>query len=430
MALSRVELQQAVDLLVQYGSVRKAAAACGMSPSGFQKRLKVAEFSGITPGIGTRPLRQPSYPSQLKQPPWAAGHTPEEERGAPSEEEMLRSEIKTLKSALATRKAQDISFEAIKREMLGILNHTVDPPKWLTSRKRATGGVTGTPTLFCSDWHWGEEVRPQEVYGSNEFDLQIAQKRVQKLWDRARDLLFEHIKNPSYDGLVLALGGDMVSGDIHDELRETNSAPIMAAVDDIIDTLVWLVMQALDSFEYVYVPAVTGNHGRNTRRPRYKERGPTNFDWLIYRRVQAHFKNNPRVHFDIPDGPDISYQVYGHRYLLTHGDQFRGGDGMIGPLGPITRGRHKKQSRNQPLNLGFDTMICGHFHNLTQLPHLVVNGSLKGYDEFAFGNNFPWERASQALWVTHPEHGITLQMPIYVDEDRSEVNPEWISFIR
>lgn len=29
-------------------------------------------------------------------------------------------------------------------------------------------------------------------------------------------------------------------------------------------------------------------------------------------------------------------------YLLTHGDQFRGGDGVIGALGPIIRGDHKK----------------------------------------------------------------------------------------
>ena len=45
--------------------------------------------------------------------------------------------------------------------------------------------------------------------------------------------------------------------------------------------------------------------------------------------------NDPRIRFAIPDGPDCLYQVFNHRYLLTHGDQFRGGDGLIGCLGPI-----------------------------------------------------------------------------------------------
>jgi hypothetical protein len=44
-----------------------------------------------------------------------------------------------------------------------------------------------------------------------------------------------------------------------------------------------------------------------------------------------------------------------------------------------------------------------------------VNGSLKGYDEYAYTNNFPFEPPTQALWLTHPEFGITISMPVFVD---------------
>lgn len=65
----------------------------------------------------------------------------------------------------------------------------------------------------------------------------------------------------------------------------------------------------------------------------------------------------------------------------------------------------------------YDTMICGHFHTLLMLPRLIVNGSLKGYDEFALSINAPWEPPQQALWCVHPKHGHTWYMPVVCDPE-------------
>ena len=43
--------------------------------------------------------------------------------------------------------------------------------------------------------------------------------------------------------------------------------------------------------------------------------------------------------------------------IEANGDQFRGGDGMVGALGPILRGDHKKRSRNGQIGLEYDTML-------------------------------------------------------------------------
>lgn len=176
---------------------------------------------------------------------------------------------------------------------------------------------------------------------------------------------------------------------------------------------------------------VTGNHGRTTHKIRAKGRAFTSFDWLAYAMLQLVFEKDRRVQFMVPDGPDASFSVYGTRYLLTHGDQFRGGDGMIGALGPIIRGDHRKRGRNGQVGAEYDVLLIGHWHQLIQLQRIIVNGSLKGYDEYAYSNNFPFERPRQALWITHPEHGITFSMPVNVDAPADEPSPapsRWVAW--
>lgn len=100
---------------------------------------------------------------------------------------------------------------------------------------------------------------------------------------------------------------------------------------------------------------------------------------------------------------------------------------MIGALGPIIRGDHRKRSRNGQIDLSYDVMICGHWHQYMHLTRLIVNGSLKGYDEYAYTNNFGFEQPQQALWLTHPKHGITFRMPVYVDRDKQAPKTAWVS---
>jgi len=246
----------------------------------------------------------------------------------------------------------------------------------------------------------------------------------------AMDLLFNHINMPEYPGIVFALGGDMVTGDIHEELSATNEMEIMPVVLDLWGALAWAIQTLADKFGRVFIPCVTGNHGRNTHKIRAKGRNFTSFDWLVYQFLAKRFEADERISFLIPDGSDAYYSVMGHRYLLTHGDQFRGGDGMIGALGPIIRGDHKKRSRNAQIDQEYDTMLLGHWHQLIQLQRLIVNGSLKGYDEYAYANNFGYEPPRQALWITHPLHGITFSAPVTVDRHKNStriISNDWVA---
>jgi hypothetical protein len=345
----------------------------------------------------------------------------------PEDVVQLKDTIRELTARLNSAEKESLDDQYVKRKIIGLMEQPVSPPSWL-SRAKATKTGQHVPTLMLSDLHWGERVFAAQVNGVNEYDITIAQRRLRTAVDRTIDLLMHHMVAPKYPGIVLALGGDMLSGDIHEELSETNEMPAMQALLDLLGVLVWAVRRLADTFGKVFVPCVTGNHGRNTKKPRAKHRNYTNFDWLLYQFLSLQFQGDKRVQFYVPDGSDAHWSVFGHRYCMTHGDQFRGGDGMIGALGPIIRGDHKKRSRNGQINLEYDTLLLGHWHQLIQLQRLIVNGSLKGYDEYAASGNFGYEPPQQALWLTHSERGITFSMPVQVEDRRRPADREWIKF--
>lgn len=348
----------------------------------------------------------------------------------PIEERRLREVVSSLKSELSKAQTVALTEDTVKREIIGLSAavEKVEEPAWLvkpTSNKRSPG----VPTLFASDWHWGEVVDPEQVGGVNAYNLTIATNRARNLITHTIDLLKNHMVNPSYPGIVFALGGDMFSGDIHEELTETNELDIMPTMLDLYGVLVWCIKTLADNFGQVFIPAVTGNHSRNTRKPRMKGRAFTNFDWLLYQFLAKKFEDDKRIQFLIPSGPDALYAIYNHRYLLTHGDQWRGGDGVIGPIGPIFRGDQKKRARNAQYGQEYDTLICGHWHTQMQLSRLIVAGSLKGVDEYSFNGNFSYEIPQQPLWVTHKDRGITFHVPVFVDQKKEKDDgSDWVSW--
>lgn len=322
--------------------------------------------------------------------------------------------------------AKALDHKTVREVIFGLSEAKPDIPTWIIDPPKARHSP-GVPTLFASDWHWGEVVDPEQINGVNKFNLSIAHRRAKALITRTVDLLKNHMVHPTYPGIVFALGGDMVSGDIHDELRESNELATIPTVLDLLEVLCASVNSLADAFGHVHIPCVTGNHGRNTIKIRAKGRVHTSYDWLLYCLMEREFKTDKRVSFQVSSGPDCAYSVYGHRYLLTHGDQFRGGDGIIGALGPLIRGRQKKLSRNSEINQPFDTMIVGHWHQYLPFSKLIVNGSLCGYNEYANNNNFGFEIPKQAMWITHPKRGITSHWPIVL-EDEPARGGKWVSF--
>lgn len=329
--------------------------------------------------------------------------------------EELQQINQVLKLDLADAQRQTLSHSKLL-DILGMTNAKVgqDVPEWLRPAK-AYKGVLGIANLFLSDIHFDEVVKPEQIQYANAYNREIAVKRLRFTFQTAIDILKGCFANPKYEGFCLHLGGDLLSGNIHEELAETNEDSISRSLLLMTDMLIEFIEAACDEFGFVFVTGVVGNHGRMHQKPRMKNRVYDNFEWLIYQYLMRHFKGNAKVSFLIPDGSDAQFQIYNTKFLLTHGDQFHGGTGISGLMAPLMLGMHRKQKRQNQISKPFDIMMMGHWHQYHHTDSFIVNGSVKGYDEFASQLNLPFERPQQALFIVHPENGITFRCPILCD---------------
>lgn len=397
MAYSKEFKENAISLAGHLG-VPKAARQLAIDPKGLRTWIKLGVDGGpVRPALGEG-------------------------------DEQLRLELKRMGSELRRLQEKTLNEEEIRRRIIGLTADVsaLRSPGWILD-PRSAESAPGVPTLFLSDFHWGEVVAGPQINNVNVYDQAIAQRRLRDLVPAALHLLKIISPKMQYPGLVLILGGDMISGNIHEELTATNEINSMPAVLDLFGGLIWVIDALLKRFPHIFIPCVTGNHGRDTKKIWHKDRHATSFDWLLYCFLAKHYADEKRITFQIPDGPDAYYKVYDHRYLLTHGDQFRGGDGMIGALGPILRGDHKKRSRNAQIDMEYDTLLMGHWHQYIHHSRVIVNGSLKGYDEYAYDGNFGFERPQQALWLTHPKYGLTYRMPVQVERLFTPAKTAWVS---
>jgi len=344
------------------------------------------------------------------------------------------NEITGLKSTLRNVQRDADTAEEIRKVIFQITEHDPKPPAWVTG-SGGHSGQRGSPCTIWSDWHYGEVIDPSQVGGANKFNADIAKKRAEKLVNTTIDLCYNHMGRAKavYPGIVVCLGGDMIGGNIHEELAETNDRTPMQAVNDLTDLLAGCIDTMASKFGNVFLPSVVGNHGRTTPKPRLKSAVFHSYDWGIYCNLTRCFKGNKHVQFMIPNEIDARFNVYGHRYLLTHGDNLgvKGGDGIIGAIGPIMRGSLKVHASEAEIGRDFDTALICHWHQYITLPGLIVNNALKGYDEYArLRLRAKYSRPSQALWFTHPEHGITAHWQVYLEPKfkKEEASKSWVSW--
>lgn len=279
----------------------------------------------------------------------------------------------------------------------------------------------GAKAIVCamlSDAHFDEVVNPDEVNGLNAYNRDIAELRLRRFFDKVATLPHHYLKGPEFEGLVLAIGGDMLSGDIHEELAQTNETTPVGTCLHWSEQIASGIQMLSEVYPWIHVVAVCGNHGRRTRKERAKMRAIDNFDYLLAHMARRGVSAE-NVTWDIPEEADARFSVYGVRYLLTHGNLgFGGGGGVAGIWSPIMRGDLKRRQREG--GNAYDVLLCGHWHQLKWGGSFIVNGSLKGTDEFAWANSFGNEPPQQALWVVTPEHGQSWHMPIHVCDRSAE----------
>ncbi len=311
------------------------------------------------------------------------------------------------------------------RQLVGFYNSArtepIAVPQWRVAPATGKGHV-GTIMAQMTDWHLGEVVKPDEVLYLNAFDERIAALRIQSWFDKVVSLPRAYVTGVHLEGVLIPATGDLFTGEIHDELTINNYERVLQTVLNAQEPiLAGFEMLDREYDGHVEVAAVVGNHGRMAHKSVFKGRVYDNFEWLFWSVIRDRLKDRgSNIVVNVSTSMDMNVPVYGRNHLLTHGDQFKGGTGISGAFAPLSLGSHRKGKRQSAAGMPMETMVIGHLHQLINIPGVIMGGTLKGMDEFAFGINVPPADAAQAMWVTTPERAQTIWMPVYVQDRKAE----------
>lgn len=323
------------------------------------------------------------------------------------------AEIRKLKTQ-QHRLVETLSHSQRRVEVLNALENNMGS-NGVERRERASGQREATAVVLCSDWHVEETVDREKTNGLNEYNLDIAERRIVKLtegllWLTEMNRTKMHVRD-----LVLWLGGDLMTGALHEDLAETNGLSTT-------ETILWLQVKITGmidwlleagKFEQIVVVTSIGNHGRLFKKPRIATAAENSYEWLLYKTLQAHYLDEPRIKWSVSKAPLTYLRVYDQMLRFTHGDLIRYAGGVGGFSVPIFKALH---GWNQGVHA--DVTIMGHFHSLTFHENFVVNGSLIGTNSFSMSIKAS-DKPRQAFFLMDSEHGKTGMFPIWVDESGS-----------
>jgi transposase-like protein len=310
------------------------------------------------------------------------------ERGTPDVEvapEVAPREVQNAtfwrrKAAEAAARAE--KAEHLAEELLAVRGVPIDPVPW--PEAQMAGGGRSIGILHTSDWHAGERIKAGEILGINDYDAEVFRARMQRLFNAATTILPRWMGDDACDGILFTMAGDLISGDIHDELVTTNGLTSHQQVRLAVEVAETGIQRLADKFGRVHVVGVPGNHGRLTKKPWAKLSGAMSYDTMICGMVRDRLRSDQRVTWTIAEGADAQVPVYGRTILVTHGDAMGvgGGMGAVGPELPILRGAIKVNRQMHSVGQRCDLILAGHFHTSINGRGILANGSVVGYSEY------------------------------------------------
>lgn len=358
---------------------------------------------------------------------WSKWKKPAEKVEAPQDPVEVRraNDAAAAARAAQARAERDIlAAEGLRRAVMGLAAEPMRPPSW-PADKSEKGKHREVLLAMLTDVHMGETISRDEMGGRNAYNRTIAGARLARYFRKIVELGTTHWSGPPPACLYLWLGGDLISGEIHEELSKTNDLLAIPAVQEIVGHVVAGVDLLLQHFACdIRIVSTPGNHGRVTRKPEAKAFAVDSYDTLVAWAVELVFKTRRdhgdplarRVSVSAPKSGDALINIQGWNVLLTHGDRIgsRGGQGMIGPAATIARGMQKLVMDYAADSQIVDVCCVGHFHTSLELEQGFANGCLSGPSEYSKSGRFRSKPATQWLLSFHAQHGVARRWPIQV----------------
>lgn len=264
-----------------------------------------------------------------------------------------------------------------------------------------------TMVALISDAHYGETVDMYDI----RYNMNVCERRIQYLTEKI--IRFRELNSQDHpiNKIVAVFLGDMISGNIHEELAESNESPVSDQLVRMAHLMVDVIGSLSENFPEVEVIVMPGNHPRLTKKPRHK-RKYDNLEYIMGEMVKAIVRDIDNVEVIVPKDLIYVHDIEGHMVGFTHGDGYKSTSFAGIPFYGLARKRAAFQEGLKGLGMPpVDMLMMGHFHQLLWWPgrgcDLIINGSIKGPDEYAFDTMHAGDEAQQALITINQRHGIT-----------------------
>lgn len=337
-------------------------------------------------------------------------------------EARLESQLRTKE---LQRKETDQKYKALQDEIhkaerarddaLMIMNHKPKIHK-MGAHAKKKGSGEGTAIILASDWHAEEHVPSHKVNGLNEYNLEIATRRMKNFFNLTERFVALDRQDMKIDNLLIWLGGDFITGsEMHDAECLLHPAPAIMFVKEMIISGITHLLEN-DPNLNIHVVGSVGNHSRmsgSAKKVNQATEQERSLEWMMYHSIRDYFKDKPNVTFTLNNSYHSYVDVHGKRIRFNHGHLgWRYNDGLGGIHGPAWKCISQKWDKQIPADL----TCFGHYHTYTPAAFgrpYVCNGSLIGLSPYSmqFGNEPP----IQAYFVMHSKYGIVSQRPMFID---------------
>lgn len=290
-------------------------------------------------------------------------------------------------------------------------------------------------TLVLSDLHFGADIKASETgfldYGPVE--------EARRLAEIVRQTVNYKIQHRQETKLIVNLAGDILQGKLHDP---QDAAPMAEQICRAVHLLGQALAHLGGHFSDVQVNCCSGNHGRDLNRHQ-KRASSSKWDsveTVIYFALKQAMKQYRNITFNIPRTPFLTYDVFGAKYFLSHGDTVLN----AGNPGKAINIKNLEFQINR-INASFKdndevkVVMVGHTHCssvslLNPGVVLVTNGALEPNDSFAVSIGILESSASQTLFEAIPSVPFgdcrIIRVGANTDKDNTldEIISPWVSF--
>lgn len=279
---------------------------------------------------------------------------------------------------------------------------------------KSTGKSEATAVVLASDWHLEQRVDANKIIYPNEYNLEIAEARAKQFFQATLTLLREAEQNVKINNLVLWLGGDFITGNIHTEnlkICQLGPAQAICFARNLLISGIEFLLKETDVT--ITIPFNHGNHARITEKVWKSTEEDNSLEYILYDDIAYYFKNERRIKMVAPTGSVATVEIYGLKIGFVHGHHgFRYLDGVGGLYIPA-----RKYIMRKFRKANYYLICMGHHHQYLQDTMFLCNGSMIGYDQYADSCGFDFSLPMQTFFLIEEKRkGRTITRPIMFDQ--------------